>query len=1039
MTTPSPINVSHSRLPNEQPLGSIESKENDDYLNSPMQNDETIGVSLLMLFSLLQKCSKGAKDVNLGDGFYSLLQQFIHSDEKECTSETDTDTQQKEGEFLLSLPQKWFNNDVKHEADKPKSPPVKVLLELCVSLRNQALHKSPLEVAETFALSQSDIRRFIPFKHIWRGVSLDNENLSGADLSGADLRGVNLSRVNLSGADLRGADLSGQNLSKVRLNYAKLGGANLSGANLSGANLFEANLSGANLFRANLFRADLRGANLRGINLSGADLFGADLFGADLSGADLSGADLSGADLSGVKSLSGANLLGADLHGADLSWANLNGVKSLSGANLSGTNLSGANLSGANLLGANLSGANLLGANLLGANLLGANLRGANLRGINLSGADLFGADLFGADLFGADLSGANLSGANLSGVDLSPAKDLSGANLFGAKLGEQNLGLADRAKVKFDSPDKANLVEGIRELEAMLEDAAPLAPSLLPIFDIYKEFTNYISKREQRQGLSSKIFQPEVTCNYKKLSFILQVGCVLLQSVNYSQPSVALLDTIKKLTDLDSRTRAVSDILRPRRLGNNEFSLSNYFQGLLKIIRTKSDKHQSSPLAIAETFSLFQSDIRRVIPFKHIWREINPIKKNLIEADLRWADFSGLDLSTIKLSGADLRWADFSRTNFRGADLSEAKLGGANLRGVIFFEADLRGANLLGTNLRKALIFPHNLSKANLSGQNLSETKRLGLTNLSGAKLFGADLSGADLSGVDLSGADLSGADLSGANLSGTNLLANLLGADLRWANLSGADLSGADLSGADLRGANLRGANLSGANLSEANLSGTDLSEAKNLIEANLSGANLSGAKLGEQNLGLADHLAKVKFDSPDKANLVEGIRELEAMLKDAEPLAPSLLPIFDIYKEFTNYISKREQRQGLSSKIFQPEVTCNDQKLSFILQVGCILLQSVNYSQPSVALLNTIKKLTDLDSRTRAVSDILRPRRLGNTEFSLSNHFQGLLENIRTKSDEHQSSQDNQLTEAERQHDGEPPQPPDTEKMIGKSCPK
>jgi hypothetical protein len=187
--------------------------------------------------------------------------------------------------------------------------------------------------------------------------------------------------------------------------------------------------------------------------------------------------------------------------------------------------------------------------------------------------------------------------------------------------------------------------------------------------------------------------------------------------------------------------------------------------------------------------------------------------------------------------------------------------------------------------------------------------------------------------------------------------------------------------------------------------------------LLGADLRGVDLSGAK--------------VKSDSPDKADLASFYKKKICDLKnDFEHIelngAPSLLPIFNIYKEFTNYISEREQRQGLSSKFFQPGVTCNDQKLSFILQVGEILLKPVKSSQPRVDLQNKIQKLTLLDSRARAVSDILRPRRLGNTEFSLSNRFQGLLENIRTKSDEHQSSQDNQLIESERQHDVEPPQP-------------
>jgi Pentapeptide repeats (8 copies) len=235
-----------------------------------------------------------------------------------------------------------------------------------------------------------------------------------------------------------------------------------------------------------------------------------------------------------------------------------------------------------------------------------------------------------------------------------------------------------------------------------------------------------------------------------------------------------------------------------------------------------------------------------------------------------------------------------------------------------------------------------------------------------------------------------------------------SLVGADLSGADLSWADLSEADLSGANLSGANLSGADLSWADLSEANLSWADLSGA-NLPWANLSWADLSGGDLSWVKLA-------IKSDSPDKTDLVNSYKqEIEAV--ENEEGSSSLL-IFKIYKEFTSYISKREQRQGLSSKFFQPGVTCNYQKLSFIWQVGCILLESV---EPQ----DIMKKLTVLDSRARAVSNVLRPRRIGETKCSLSSHFQGLLKSIRTKSNEHQSSQDNQSTEAERTHDVDAPQ--------------
>lgn len=69
---------------------------------------------------------------------------------------------------------------------------------------------------------------------------------------------------------LEGLDLSGANLRNFNLNYANLAGANLKNADLSGAylidaNLTRANLSGATLLRTNLFRATLLNANLTAV------------------------------------------------------------------------------------------------------------------------------------------------------------------------------------------------------------------------------------------------------------------------------------------------------------------------------------------------------------------------------------------------------------------------------------------------------------------------------------------------------------------------------------------------------------------------------------------------------------------------------------------------------------------------------------------------------------------------------------------------------------------------------------------------------
>ena len=96
---------------------------------------------------------------------------------------------------------------------------------------------------------------------------------------------------------------------------------------------------------------------------------------------------------------------------------------------------------------------------------------------------------------------------------------------------------------------------------------------------------------------------------------------------------------------------------------------------------------------------------------------------------------------------------------NLRYADLCGADLSGANLYDADLSGADLRYANLSGADLRDANLHGANLSDADLSGANLS-----------GAYLCDADLSDANLHGANLSDADLRYADLRGADLRDAN-----------------------------------------------------------------------------------------------------------------------------------------------------------------------------------------------------------------------------------------------------------------------------
>ena len=149
-------------------------------------------------------------------------------------------------------------------------------------------------------------------------------------------------------------------------------------------------------------------------------------------------------------------------------------------------------------------------------------------------------------------------------------------------------------------------------------------------------------------------------------------------------------------------------------------------------------------------------------------------------QPDFTGANFQGVTLDKVNLSGANLLRANLSGTTLQEADLSGANLEIAHLEGADLMKADLTGAKLMEANLSDASLFM--------------------------ARLWYTNLSNADLSGTSLFSADLVGANLKEADLSGANLV---------QANLSRSDLEGATFDGATLTEANLEGALLVGSQL--------------------------------------------------------------------------------------------------------------------------------------------------------------------------------------------------------------------------------
>lgn len=105
--------------------------------------------------------------------------------------------------------------------------------------------------------------------------------------------------------------------------------------------------------------------------------------------------------------------------------------------------------------------------------------------------------------------------------------------------------------------------------------------------------------------------------------------------------------------------------------------------------------------------------------------------------------DFSGFELTTVRLAGKFITSCDFSRSDLRsatldgawilGCDFSEANLQGASLRGTHLTACRLRGADLRGTDLRGASLQKQNtgddsggcdLTAALLAGANMPDLR---------------------------------------------------------------------------------------------------------------------------------------------------------------------------------------------------------------------------------------------------------------------------------------------------------------------------
>ena len=232
--------------------------------------------------------------------------------------------------------------------------------------------------------------------------------------------------VNLSNTDFRGMSLDNANISNVNLTNVNLSHSDLSYKDLTGTILRGADLTNANLTGVDLSGRDLTGTILKGLDLSDKDLTGTILKEVDLSSMDLTGVDLSHKDLTGTI-LKGLDLSDKDLTGTILYRATLTDTilpnDYLSGKNFESVIFDGVDLSGKDLSYSDFTYASFIDTNLENANLSQAIFVSTDLTKIknkSLAGADLTGTSFGHSDLSHVDLSDVTLGATNFWNTDLS-------------------------------------------------------------------------------------------------------------------------------------------------------------------------------------------------------------------------------------------------------------------------------------------------------------------------------------------------------------------------------------------------------------------------------------------------------------------------------------------------------------------------------------------------------------------------------------------------------------------------------------------
>lgn len=212
------------------------------------------------------------------------------------------------------------------------------------------------------------------------------------------------------------------------------------------------------------------------------------------------------------------------------------------------------------------------------------------------------------------------------------------------------------------------------------------------------------------------------------------------------------------------------------------------------------------------------------------------------------------VDIIDMVISTDACEYCNLAGVDFSGHDLTKVKLSHANLSGAVLSNIDLSGADLRFATLQGAVLGNSNLDGANLCGAQLNGSAAVAqAATLIGAHLRNTNLANANLDGVNLSSASFYSSGAGGACQQTScdsyvaPTCASAYGASVNNANFDSAYLSNVDLGDITGVGVNFSNAALFGVSFVGADLSHNNQSSVSSLFNKTyLQGTDFSRATL-------------------------------------------------------------------------------------------------------------------------------------------------------------------------------------------------